>query len=515
MSQPINDRAPVLSLKSAAVTDRGLSEKRPLNEDSFLADAERSIFSVADGVGGAEAGEVASQTAIEVLDEAFRHKEDDADVEDLMELAIQRANASIHKMAQEHARFAMMATTIVALHIKNNIATIGHVGDSRLYRLTPTGQLLRETEDHSVVEEEVRAGRMTAEQAANHPSKNIISRALGAEDSVEVDMKVMEVEDGTQFLLCTDGITRHIPDYELRQLLILNEDLPTLCTVLKERCYERGAEDNLTAVVVRVGSAISARARSAEMDETLTPEAEVVPTVAAARRMEAQDAAAPAFVPASRKAFPAVAFGAAEPVNFEASDSESRRPAEKSSGGGFAGRFILFLLVLGALAAAFYGGRKYKGPIPYIDPDHQIAAQSSPIATATPADPLSSFETGRREVDRDPGAWLATTAKNDLARQGIQNPLDSNEPSFLYLYGRASLLTGNTEEAAKAFEAVIARANTTASPENMTLRKEATLGLAAVALKSEKDRPAALTHFAESIQKPAATVSPAGSQPTP
>src|SRR6267143_905080 len=254
MSQPSNHPAPALTLKSAAVTDRGLSEKRPLNEDSFLADSERGIFAVADGVGGAEAGEVASQTAIEVLDEAFRHKEDGADVEDLMELAIQRANASIHKMAQEHAKFAMLATTIVALHIKNNIATIGHVGDSRLYRLTPDGYLLRETEDHSVVEEEVRAGRMTPEQAANHPSKNIISRALGAEDGVEVDMKVIEVEDGTQFLLCTDGITRHIPDNELRELLLSGQSVEAICAEMKDRCYKRGAEDNLTAVIVQIGT---------------------------------------------------------------------------------------------------------------------------------------------------------------------------------------------------------------------------------------------------------------------
>src|SRR5512132_570355 len=91
-----------LSVDSAAVTARGLNEKRPLNEDSFRADSERGIFAVADGVGGAEAGEVASQTAIEVLDEAFRHQLDGADIEDLMELAIQRANASIHQMAQDH-----------------------------------------------------------------------------------------------------------------------------------------------------------------------------------------------------------------------------------------------------------------------------------------------------------------------------------------------------------------------------------------------------------------------------
>src|SRR5258705_9011519 len=128
MSQPNNQLATMRpdnsSLHSSAVTDRGLNEKRPLNEDSFLADAERGIFSVADGVGGAEAGEVASQTAIEVLDEAFRHRLENADVEDLMGLAIQRANASIHQVAQDHAKVSMMATTIVALHIHGNIATI-------------------------------------------------------------------------------------------------------------------------------------------------------------------------------------------------------------------------------------------------------------------------------------------------------------------------------------------------------------------------------------------------------
>src|SRR5258706_13894509 len=152
MSQPNNQLASTQpnnsSLHSAAVTDRGLNEKRSLNGDCFLGDSERGIFSVADGVGGAEAGEVASQTAIEVLDEAFRHRLDDADVEDLIELAIQRANASIHQMAQDHVKFSMMATTIVALHVQGNVATIGHVGDSRLYCLTPAGPLFRVPSDH-------------------------------------------------------------------------------------------------------------------------------------------------------------------------------------------------------------------------------------------------------------------------------------------------------------------------------------------------------------------------------
>src|SRR5216683_874636 len=122
---------PANKIQVASISDRGLSEKRPLNEDSFIVDAGRGIFAVADGVGGAEAGEVASQTAMEVLGEAFRHQLGDGDdAEDLMELAIQRANSSIHQMAAEHPRFNSMATTIVALHLKGNRATLGHVGDS-------------------------------------------------------------------------------------------------------------------------------------------------------------------------------------------------------------------------------------------------------------------------------------------------------------------------------------------------------------------------------------------------
>src|SRR5689334_9425657 len=117
----MSKNAKAFTVQSASLSDRGLNERRPLNEDSFLADRERSILDVADGVGAAEASEVASQTAIEVLDEACRHQTEGSDVEDLMELAIQRANSSIHHMAQEHARFSMMATTIVALHVNGTV----------------------------------------------------------------------------------------------------------------------------------------------------------------------------------------------------------------------------------------------------------------------------------------------------------------------------------------------------------------------------------------------------------
>lgn len=241
-------------IDSAAITDRGLSEKRPQNEDSFLEMNQSGLFVVADGVGGAQAGDVASQMAVEVLGEAFKNFDANQDAEELMKIAIEKANSAIFRMSRDLKQLSTMATTIVALHISGNIATIGHVGDSRLYRLDGRGRLFPETFDHSIVAEEVRAGRMTVAQAANHPSKNIISRALGAEANVEVDLKTIMFEPKTTFLLCSDGITRHIEDFEIRDLLISNNDAETICKKMREICFDRGAEDNLTAIVARVNT---------------------------------------------------------------------------------------------------------------------------------------------------------------------------------------------------------------------------------------------------------------------
>ena len=237
---------------SASVSDRGLSEKRPENEDSFLEIKDSGIYAVADGVGGAQAGDVASQMAMEIVGEAFINMKSTGDAEDTMKIGIERANEAIFQMSNELPQLSTMATTIVALHLNGNIATIGHVGDSRLYRVDSNGTLFRETQDHSVVEEEVRAGRMTPEQAAHHPSRNIISRALGAEPTVEVDLKTIMIDPNTTFLICSDGITRHITDDEINALLFSANQPTDICRRMKEICYERGAEDNLTAVIVRV-----------------------------------------------------------------------------------------------------------------------------------------------------------------------------------------------------------------------------------------------------------------------
>jgi PPM family protein phosphatase len=239
-------------INSAAISDRGLSEKRPQNEDSFLEMNKLGLFAVADGVGGAQAGDVASQMAVEILGEAFVNLKANGDAEEMMKIAIERANSAIYQMSTDLPQLSTMATTIVTLHLSGNIATIGHVGDSRLYRLDGKGSLYRETQDHSVVEEEVRAGRMTAAQAANHPSRNVISRALGAESTVEVDMKTIMFEPNTSFLLCSDGITRHINDFEIRDLLLTIKNPADTCQKMKDICYSRGAEDNLTAVIIKV-----------------------------------------------------------------------------------------------------------------------------------------------------------------------------------------------------------------------------------------------------------------------
>ncbi|MDH3493410.1 MAG: protein phosphatase 2C domain-containing protein, partial [Acidobacteriota bacterium] len=242
-------------LRSAAVSDRGLSEKRPQNEDSHLCLEDSGLFAVADGVGGAQAGDVASEMAVEILAEAFINLNEDGDAEDRMRQAIEKANSAIYQMSRDLPQLSTMATTLVAVHLSGNIATIGHVGDSRLYRLDTAGSLFRETQDHSVVEEEVRAGRMTREQAATHPSRNVISRALGADESVEIDMKTIMFETNSTFLVCSDGVTRHISEDELREMLFLEDDPVEICRVIKETCYARGAEDNLTAVVIKAAGA--------------------------------------------------------------------------------------------------------------------------------------------------------------------------------------------------------------------------------------------------------------------
>lgn len=460
---------PATTTSVASITDRGLSKKRPVNEDSLLADPARGIFVVCDGVGGADAGEVASQQAVDVLNEAFGHKVSDGeDVEDLMELAIQRANSSIHQMAAEHSGISMMATTVVALHLDGTKATIGHVGDSRLYRLSPEGRLFRETEDHSIVEEEVRAGRMTPEQAANHPSKNVISRALGAEKLVEADMKTIEVGEGNTFLLCTDGITRHLPDHELRELLLSGRSAEAICAEMKERCYQRGAEDNLTAVIVQLGPPPKPDVPTIDDERTVANERYESATASGPATIEAR------LTPPSRIEFPHPATAqAVQPAPTANAKSKSGR----AHGGGAVLRFFVFLLFLGVAGGAFYAGMRYQQGrlFPSLLPAPIATPQPSPVSQ--PSDSGAAFAQKRAAVDSNPKEWLA-----DNAKEGAAKATESKDAEFLYLYGRALMLTGNHREAIQAFE--LALNNLRTEPKgNLPLDTEVRLAEAAAALK--------------------------------
>jgi protein phosphatase len=369
----------------------------------------------------------------------------------------------------------MMATTIVALHVDGLRASFAHVGDSRLYRLSPDGKLTRETEDHSIVEEEVRAGRMTPEQAANHPSKNVISRALGAESSVEVDTKTTDVQEGTTFLLCTDGITRHLPDAELRELLLAGPSAEAICAEMKQRCFQRGAEDNLTAVIVQVGTAkyvappIDDDSTDSEARTKSLPDPPpVMPIIPEAR-----------LTPPSRIAFPA-------PTRSQAAAAVATKAAQSSSGGGHPVlRFLVFLLFVVSVAGAFYGGMRYYRAHP-----GSLDIVGSPQPSPSPAeDSGPGFQQKRAAVDRDPTKWIAEFAPLQLAKEGIAKPIESKDSEFLYLYGRALMLSGNYREAMLAFERAVT--NLRADPKvTLPLGTEVKLAEAAAALKLINPSPA-------------------------
>lgn len=512
----MTDQATV-SITTASITDRGLNERRPLNEDSYLADDQRRIFAVADGVGGAEAGEVASQTAIEVLDEAFRHHTDGEDIEDLMEIAIQRANSSIHQMSREHPKLSMMATTLVALHLDGRQATIGHVGDSRLYRLTPDGTLRRETDDHSVVEEEVRAGRMTPQQAANHPSRNVISRALGAETSVEVDMKVIEIDDGTIFLLCTDGITRHIDDDELRSILVGHAALEAACAEMKRRCFERGAEDNLTAVVIRVGERAPQTMSATGDEEAWDGERTLVagqraPVVSNAPEPEpsasslpsssshlhrpfdnAGGASQPAGAATSTLVERAAQSAAFAPAAAPAQRAPEHAPQPRAKSGGVGKTLAFMVLLLVASAAAFFGGRMYQRMFAGEPSATNTNATSAPAPATASEVAASGYEQRRRQVDRAPSAEA-----NRMAASLGGQPLSSSDAEFLYLYGRALLLSGKPMEALQAFDKSIERINQETTSANGQLKIDARMAAATASLMT--DNTDAARNAAQSLQ---------------
>jgi serine/threonine protein phosphatase PrpC len=234
------------------VTDKGLNPKRSANEDSLLALPERGLFLVADGVGGRLGGAVASKMAVDIFSKVFSQRHRD-DLRIIIESTIELCNQKIYEGARSDPNLGGMATTLAMVAVEGNRAIVAHVGDSRVYRFDRKG-LICLTEDHSEVHEALRAGLITPEQAARHPRRNVISRAMGAEIEVEPDIREIEIDERTSFMLCSDGVTRHVTDDEIARLMKNGQRPQALCDRLKQLCYQGGAEDNLTAIVVDFGA---------------------------------------------------------------------------------------------------------------------------------------------------------------------------------------------------------------------------------------------------------------------
>jgi serine/threonine protein phosphatase PrpC len=232
-------------VEKAALSDVG--RQRQGNEDSFL---ERSpLFVVADGMGGARAGEVASRMAVEQFDQV--DGPDKPPEQQLAEVA-KGANRKIHDMAQEDSAYAGMGTTFTAALVTGREIAIGHVGDSRLYRFRD-GELERLTHDHSLVEEFVRQGKLTPEEAEVHPQRSIITRALGPEPDVEVDTYTHSGRDGDVYLLNSDGLTGMISEEQVAEILRERESLEDAAEKLIAAANENGGKDNITVVLFRLG----------------------------------------------------------------------------------------------------------------------------------------------------------------------------------------------------------------------------------------------------------------------
>jgi protein phosphatase len=240
-----------LRWKWAAATDVG--RVRAKNEDCYLADGEAGVFAVADGMGGHAAGEVASQLAVRVTDERLLGcsvEADEAEKAECLRSALLEANRAIREESRAHPARAGMGTTATTLVVEaNGNYAIGHVGDSRAYRLRD-GLLERLTEDHTYVQQLVNRGRLTDEQARLHPRSSLLTRALGTDDHVDVDLYRGSLCPGDRLLLCSDGLTGMLSDHQLAELMGSVPDPDVLVDRLIRVANEAGGSDNITVVVV-------------------------------------------------------------------------------------------------------------------------------------------------------------------------------------------------------------------------------------------------------------------------
>ena len=254
-----------MRVRFAGATDVG--RKRDHNEDSIFLPADSRLAIVADGMGGHAAGEVASQLAVETVVEYYKKTSDlqpltwpykvdrgmHADI-NRMVTAVMLANTMINEKAAEDAGARGMGTTLVAMCFLDDTVIFGHVGDSRAYRLRE-GDMQQLTEDHSLINDYIKMKRVTAEEAETWPHKNVIVRALGMKETVQVDVVTETPRLGDCFMLCSDGLSGMLTDDQMAHIIRSQTDLDRAVEKLIESANEEGGVDNITVVLARIESA--------------------------------------------------------------------------------------------------------------------------------------------------------------------------------------------------------------------------------------------------------------------
>jgi len=249
-------------LEHCAKTDVG--RKRRGNEDSYIVNRDLGLYVVADGMGGHAAGEVASRVAVETIEEFIRQTRSDREITwpfeideaitldaNRLKTAIRIANRKVIKLPEERHEFQGMATTVVALLYSGETVYLGHVGDSRAYRLRG-GELVQLTSDHSWVNEQVQSGMISQTQARTHPLRNVVTRAIGSRWDLQVDILDDTPRVGDLYILCSDGLSTMVDDEEIKRVLLSATAEPVpVCDQLIARANDAGGEDNITIIVIR------------------------------------------------------------------------------------------------------------------------------------------------------------------------------------------------------------------------------------------------------------------------
>jgi PPM family protein phosphatase len=321
------------------------------NEDSFY--ARSPMFAVADGMGGAQAGEVASQTAVQVLQQGLPER--GGSVEERLRELVTEANARINALSRADEQHAGMGTTLTLAYVGEHDLSVAHVGDSRLYRLRE-GMFERLTDDHTLVEELVRQGKLTPQEADHHPQRSIITRALGPEAAVEADSHTWPARDGDVYLICSDGLTSMISERQVGELLAAAPSLSDAGRKLVDAANAAGGRDNITVILFRLED-VGALGGGGPTQDTTEHDAVSAP---AAEEATVGGAAADAATASGARSATAVAAPPAEPAARPREPRAPRPPREEPgrrrrrriSPGVFLGLFLVVAILLSAYYAS-------------------------------------------------------------------------------------------------------------------------------------------------------------------